>query len=94
MSGTLEEAVQTVFALIGQGMRLRIPHDGGSPEIVDGYRKFGSDKPSVEVAPEVAEAAIRSGLLHKFTEHDIGQRTGWRNAEYDGDVADWYVLVQ
>lgn len=93
------DPVILMFFAISQGMRLRIPHDGGNPQIVEGLGRFQNwHRPSVAVDRQMAMAAIQSGLLRKsqredeLDEHGNGLG-GWLSAGFDGDVADWYCMV-
>jgi hypothetical protein len=86
--------IGSALYLMGNGMRLRIPKDGTEPMLVEGLARFGHHRPSEPIAPEAVSWLLGSGLIAKLTEQGEGQRAGWRDAGYDGDVADWYVCTQ
>ena len=92
------DAVILVLFAIRQGMRLRIPHDGGTVQIVEGLCRYGLGRRAITVAQETAIATMQSGQLYKIQREDhfdkLGNgRRGWKSAGYDGDAADWYCMV-
>ena len=89
------------LALIGAGMRLRIPHDGSSPAIVEGlsdavpWRGTSSSRNVRRpVLVSVPLANILRSRLCKIAKDRVGQRAGWKETGYDGEVADWYCHIQ
>jgi hypothetical protein len=100
MTGTLSFLAKDLFSAMGRGARLRVPHDGGWPQI------FYPNGQSVNVEASEIEELKNLRLITKLTEYgvpppeerainiDKGYRIGWREAGYDGDVADWWVLTQ
>jgi hypothetical protein len=84
---------QILLDLIGSGMRLRIPHDKlfQSSAIVEGLAKYGKNRDSIPVSEGMAY--VLAQRLHKLDEQRVDDRLGWREAGYDGEVADWYCLT-
>lgn len=84
------------FSLIGQGFRLRVPHnkdEGASLE--DGIFEFirQERRQSIPIERDAARRFIESGWMHKMDRDDINGRGGWKNSGLDGDVADFYCMV-
>jgi len=91
------EAIK-ICRMLADGMRLRIPHHGAPAELREGLARFGRNRPPIPVAIEIAEDMAASPLLTKLTRDGTIQRgsgrIGWKEAGFDGDVADWYAFTQ
>jgi hypothetical protein len=99
---TISAAAKDLLHQMGCGRRLRIPKSGFGAELRphDGFAV--GDEIAVD-APPVREL-IERGLIRKLTEdgepppaertREGGYRIGWREAGYDGDVADWWTCTQ
>lgn len=85
--------INDLLGMMGKGMRLRVPHlHDGTAAIVEGLEH--QKRESIPIALEAANELIETGMICKLTEDRDGQRIGWKESGYDGDVADWYVCVQ
>jgi hypothetical protein len=82
--------VERAEYLIGEGMRLRVPHGCGLPVLlVEGCFDWGLDRPPMIVSSGLASVLMRT--LYLLVENRVNERCGWRELGYDGDVADWYA---
>lgn len=95
-----------IFAQIGTGMRLRIPHDGSQPSMIEGLKHAYKGAPKsrmpkwrepIPVDRGVAlQAARQPNMLRipKDTEHyGNSYRTGWLEEGFDGENADFYCMA-
>ena len=73
------------------GMRLRIPHDGGRPAIVEGVP--GMARPGIAVTTEDAQYLLALGRMRKLPMESEPGAIGWAQAGYDGDQADWFIFT-
>lgn len=79
--------IADVLMLIGEGMRLRVPHDpDGVIAIVEGLKD--KNRGAIPITSESSDRLIEMGMIRKLAEEE------WRESGYDGDVADWYDRVQ
>jgi hypothetical protein len=92
----LSASAGVIWSAMGRGFRLRIPHDGGPTQLIAGFRENWREYgPGFSTSDTAAiEELMQSGLISKLTEDRYHDRIGWREAGYDGDVADWWVCTQ
>lgn len=84
-----------VFEFMGRGYKIRVPRKGRRqlPELVKPNEPIGA-APVFRVYAPLFRQMVREHDIFQLTEDRNGQRAGWRELGYDGDVADWYVLMQ
>jgi hypothetical protein len=100
--GQLKLTDRNVERLIGQGMRLRVPHDKTFWSSLEPDPSGFPPAPSQQLLldPDFVRGFLARNLhlLHKMTEERIGDernyRLSWKDCGMDGDVADWYVMLQ
>lgn len=102
---------QLIHHAMGTCKRLRIAHDGSGCTLVDDWSDFGkpdeftASRDKLEIPRPIGpldrapvDELLESGLLHKYTEHRLGDekawRAGWREKGLDGTKADFYCLAQ
>ena len=75
------------------GYKLRIPHDGGEPSLVDDtYPGAGSHYTTPTIGPLMVEhVADLLAYFHKLAPNRVRDRLGWQEMGLDGDKADFYV---
>lgn len=81
-----------VLNAMGLGMPLRVPHDGSAAMLIDSTSKGRESLGPVN--PDHLQELVASGVITKLTKDRNGQRVGWAEKGFDGDVADFYVCTQ
>ncbi len=87
---SLSKAATVVIEALGNGFVLCVPHDGSGPSLKPRFTD-GSGF-SCDQAP--VDELISARLITKLTKHGANQRIGWRTANLNGLIADWWVLTQ
>jgi len=93
----LSDSAGVMWTAMGRGFRLRVPHNGDPAQFIkagfrENWRECGAGFSTTDTA--ALQELMDSGLISKLTKDRYNSRIGWREAGYDGDVADWWVPTQ
>lgn len=85
-----------VYRRLADGYRIRVPKAAGIVELRDGMfqRHGGPEREKFLLDPGLLAKLQATMQVGKVAEYSTQYKLGWRDLGYDGDVADWYGLIQ